>query len=103
MERVDSAELTDAIDAANPLAEPHRIPWQFEVRDDAAGAVEVESLAGGVGGDEQWLRAAAEAIERSGSLCTRQPAMQDRGISGEGRLQVKRRVAVLREDDERLA
>ena len=43
--------LADAVDAAEPLLEPVRVPRQVVV-DHQVGALEVHALAGGVGGDQ---------------------------------------------------
>jgi hypothetical protein len=49
---VDRALLTDPIDAADALLEPHRVPRQLEVDDEAAASVKVEAFCGGVGGEQ---------------------------------------------------
>src|SRR6185503_7870904 len=46
MKHVNTPLLADAIDAADTLLEPHRIPGQLEVHDDPTAAMEVETLAG---------------------------------------------------------
>src|SRR6185369_15245525 len=48
MTRVNRPALTDAIDAADALLEPHRIPRQFKIDDETAHALEVQPLARGV-------------------------------------------------------
>src|SRR5947209_13014960 len=40
MDRVDSAPLAEAVDAPDPLLEPHRIPRELEVDDDPAGVMQ---------------------------------------------------------------
>ena len=47
--------LADAVDAAEALLEPVRVPGQVVV-DHQVGALEVDALAGGVGGDQDLAR-----------------------------------------------
>ena len=48
-----ASRLTDPIDPPGPLFEPGRTPWQFEVNDDAAAVVKVESFCRGIGGEQE--------------------------------------------------
>ena len=50
--------LADAVDAADALLEPHRVPRQFKIDDEPAGVMQIEPFAGGVGGEQHGLRSA---------------------------------------------
>src|SRR6516162_5606949 len=52
MNGMNGPALTDAIDAADALLEPHRIPRQLEIDDKAAVLVKVEALGGGIGREQ---------------------------------------------------
>ena len=49
MDGVNRADLADAIDAADSLLEPHRIPRQLEIHDEPAAVMQVQPLASRVG------------------------------------------------------
>ena len=101
--------LADAVDAAEALLEAVGVPGQVVV-DHQVGALEVDALAGGVGGQqdlhlgivpEGFLRlhallAAHAAVDRHDGL----RAAEERRDAA---LQVVQRVAVLGEDDQLLA
>jgi hypothetical protein len=102
---VDDPLLPDPIDAADALLEPHRVPRQLEVHDEAASAMEVQPLGRGVGGEQDAARQALERVEHGRTLLAPEPAMQDhqggaeRGISRQPLAQMHQRVAILGEDD----
>ena len=100
--------LADAVDAAEPLLEAVGVPRQVVV-DHQVRALEVDALAGGVGGEQhlhlgvvlerllrlQPLLAPHAAVDHDDGLCA---AEQRRDAV----LEVVQRVAVLGEDDELL-
>ena len=51
-DRVHGAALPEAIDAADALLEPQRIPRQLDIDDQPAAMMQVEAFAGGIGRDE---------------------------------------------------
>ena len=66
-----AAGLTDALDAADPLFETQRRPGQLEVDDETTTLLEVEPLAGGVGGEEESSGAVGEAAQVLVTLAAR--------------------------------
>ena len=93
--------LADAIDPADALFEPHRVPRQFQVDDGAAVLLEVESLAGGVGREED--ASVGERGERRAAFVSSQPAVNDGRIGRDAVPQMQQRVAILGEDQHRFA
>src|SRR6185369_13155017 len=94
--------LTDSIDAADSLLEPHRIPRQLEVDDDTADVVQVQPFAGGVGGEKDTTSSSRKRVERCRSIRARQAAMKNGGGLRNGSSDVRERVAVLGKHDQRL-
>ena len=77
MKGMDAPALTDPIDAADSLLEPHRIPWQLEVHDDSAVVVQVQPFTGRIGGEQQT--AGPEGGERSSTLIARESTVKESG------------------------
>ena len=50
---VDPPLLSDAVDSADPLFEPHGIPWKFQIDDETTGVLQVQPLSRRVGCDQQ--------------------------------------------------
>ena len=98
---MDRSPLADTINASNPLLEPHRIPRELEVDDDATPLVQVEPFSGCVGGEQNGSFTAREGLKRGCSLVASQSAVQN-SRAGEASLEVEQRVSVLREDNRRL-
>jgi hypothetical protein len=63
MHCVHTAALTDSIDATCALFEPNGVPWQLEVDHEPAALMKIQSLAAGVGGDEDGMLPAREACD----------------------------------------
>ena len=100
--------LADAVDAAEPLLEAVGVPRQVVI-DHQVGALEVDALARGVGGEQHLhLRVVLERLLRLHPLLAAHAAVDDDHglLAAEQRrdtgLQVVQRVAVLGEDDELL-
>ena len=100
--------LADAVDAAEALLEAVGVPGQVVV-DHQVGALEVDALAGGVGGEQHLhFRVVPERLLRLHPLLAAHAAVDhDHGLlaAQQGRdagLEVVQRVAVLGEDDELL-
>ena len=69
VKRMDRTPLADSIDAPDPLLEPHWVPRQFQVDDDAASPMKVESLAGRIRREKNPAPALRERSKHSiGSL-----------------------------------
>ena len=105
VDRMDRAALPNAVDAADALFEPNRIPRQLEVDDQPAVALEIESFRAGIGCDHDVGCAAGKVVHRLPPLLRRLAAVKrcDRAMGlnrGANRVQ---RVAVFGEYDERLA
>ena len=66
-DRVDAPLLAEAVDAADPLLEPQRIPRQLDVDHQAAPVMQVEALAGCVGRDQQIETAVIELAHQLGA------------------------------------
>jgi len=104
MHRVHATRLPDALDAADSLLHAEWCPRQLEIDHKAAAVLKVESLAGGIGGEQQPGRAVREAAEVVATFERRQAAMQhDRLEILQLRCKPRERVAVLGEYDRRLA
>src|SRR5881409_1240998 len=103
MKRMDGSPLADAIDAADSLLEPHRIPRQLEIDDGAAGVMKIEALGRGVRRQKNSRRPGYEGRERGCSLGARQPAMQHSRAFVEMSREMRQRVAVLGKDDDRFS
>ena len=99
MDCVNSSALAEAVDAADPLFEPHRIPRELEVDDNPARVMEVQSFAACVCGEEHGLPAADEVGDRRRTLLAREPAVQQRRRPAERPLQMLERVAIFGEHD----
>ena len=100
--------LADAVDAAEPLLEAVGVPGQVVV-DHQVGALEVDALARGVGGEQHLhVRVVPERLLRLQPLLAAHAAVDhDHGLlaAEQGRdaaCEVVQRVAVLGEDDELL-
>ena len=63
MKDMDRTMLADSVDPANALFQPHWIPRQFQVHDEPAGVLEIESFAGGVGREQKIAAATRELID----------------------------------------
>ena len=63
MDGVNASLLSQAVDATHPLLEAKRIPGQLQVDDQSAPSMEVQALAGGVGGQQDVDLAARELPE----------------------------------------
>ena len=101
--------LADAVDAAEALLDPVRVPGQVVV-DHQVGALEVDALAGRVGREQDLdLGVVPERLLRLHPLLAAHAAVDDddRLRAAEQRrdaaLEVVQRVAVLGEEDELLA
>ena len=102
MEHVNGPALADAIDTANPLLEPHRIPGQLEVDHGPAAVLEIEPFACGIGCKEDGAAALVKRLERGSACVPGKPSVDDRARSGPVALDMDEGVAVLREHDCRL-
>ena len=89
------ALLADAIDPADALFQPRRVPGQLVVHDDPAAPLKVQSFGRGVGGQQQSA-GVVEARLHAGTLARRQPAMQLQRRRQRGR-ELEQRVAILGE------
>ena len=69
---VHRAALADPVDASDALLEPHRIPRQLQVDDESARLLEIESLARGIGREQQAAAAARELLDGRQALVARQ-------------------------------
>jgi hypothetical protein len=49
MEHMHGSRLADAIDTPDPLFQPHRVPRQFQIDDNATLRVKIQSFARCVG------------------------------------------------------
>ena len=94
--------LADAIHAADALLEPHGVPGQLEVDDEAAALLQVQAFAGGVGGEQHARAPAGERADGVGPLEAVHAAVQDGRIRAGLRAQRFERVAKLGEDDDGL-
>ena len=103
MEGMHAAFLADPIDASNALLEPHRIPRQLEVDDRTAAFVQIEPLAGGIGGQEHAAAAAREPLELDPTLLPRHAPMEHGAVARQAPTYMEQGVAVLGEHDGLLA
>ena len=106
--QVADLRLADAVDAAEALFQAVRIPGQVVV-DHQVGALQVDAVAGGVGGQQHLhLRVVPERFLRRQTFLAAHAAVDDdhRRLSAEqcrdALLQVAQRVAVLGEDHQLL-
>ena len=96
--------LPEPIDPADALLQPLRRPGELEIDHEPAAIVEIEALAGRVGREEHRGAARRELAEHVGALASRQAAVQpERCEIDECRREMLQRVAVLGEDEHRLA
>ena len=102
MDGVNRADLADAIDAADSLFEPHRIPRQLEIDDEPAAVVQVQPLAGRVGRQQNPAPAVGEVVERRAPFVARQAAVQHQHRLPKRRAEMEQRVAEFGEDHDRL-
>jgi hypothetical protein len=97
MECVDAPGLTNPIDATHSLFEPHWIPWQFEIHHDPAVVMKIQSLAGGIGGEQQATL--PELGDCRSSFFTRETAVKKRGIWRDMVADIGKSVAIFGEHD----
>jgi hypothetical protein len=76
LHRVNAPKLTETIHAANALLETGGCPRNFEVHDQPASVLEVQSFAGRIGRKHEAPFDLVEATERQASFRVRQAAMQ---------------------------
>jgi len=98
--------LADAVNAAEALLEAVGVPGQVVV-DHEVGALEVDALAGGVGGEEDaYLRVVAEGFFGGAALLATQAAVDgDDGLfaseaTGDAGMQIVEGIAMFGEDDQ---
>ena len=98
--------LADAVDAAEALLDPVRVPRQVVV-DHQVGALQVQALAGGVGGDQDPdVRVLGEQLRDLAALLAADAAVDgDDGVGAAEQVadplgEVVQGVAVLGEDDD---
>ena len=103
MHGMDGTALSDAIDAADPLLEAHRVPRQLEVDDEAAGVVQIQPFARRVGRQQNATPAGCEAGDRRRAFSAVEAAVEHGGRATDPFAQVHQRVAVFGEDERRLA
>ena len=92
---VHAPVLTDSVDASDALLQAHRCPRQLEIHNQAAAALQVQSLARRVGGQQQ--RCSASREPRCDVLTLRRcqaAVQQERGIPRECIGERAERVAV---------
>jgi hypothetical protein len=98
--RVHPPGLADPIDSAGSLLQPERRPRQLEVYDEAASMVKIETLAGGVGREQQPHRTGGELSQGVRSLSRRQATVKTHERDArQRRRDVLERVAVFRKHD----
>src|SRR6476469_2592355 len=97
MKGVDAPSLTNPIDATDSLLEPHWIPWQFEIHHDPAVVMKIQSLAGGIGGEQQATL--PELGECRSSFFTRETAVKMRSVGRDMVADMGEGVAIFREND----
>jgi hypothetical protein len=100
LDRMHPLALPKTIHAADALLEPQRRPGQLEVDDQAAALLKIESLACGVGCQQQTRPALSELSERLRPFKRREATVQNHGrkavnVCGKPR----ERIAILGEDD----
>ena len=98
--------LADPVDAAEPLLDPVRVPRQVVV-DHQVGALQVQALAGGVGGDQHpGVDVLGEQLRDLAAFLAPDPAVDgDHGVGAAEQVadafgQVLQGVPVLGEDDD---
>src|SRR5690606_23704546 len=103
--RVYDAPLADAIEAADPLLDPQRIPRYLQIDDPACGCLQVEPLAADVGGQKYGRLSAEEPLDRLATLQIGQATVDDGEATdaAENAFDSLERVAEFGEEDERLA
>jgi hypothetical protein len=102
VKRMDRAPLADSIDTADPLLEPHRVPRQFQIDDDAAGLMEIEPLAGSIRSEKNSAIALRERPKHRGSVVAREAAVQNGRRLVERAGNVREGVPIFGKDDERI-
>ncbi len=100
---MDRPRLTDAIDPADPLFETDRIPWQFEIDDQAAMALKIQPLGACIRGDHHVGGPGRERAHRLPPFLRRLSTMKGGDLADAANRVVYRVecVAILGEDDER--
>lgn len=73
---VDRPQLAEAVDSADALFEPNRIPRKLEIDDKAASRLKVESLGARIRCQQQIGDAGIERVNSGSSFHGRQPTMQ---------------------------
>jgi hypothetical protein len=100
---MDGTALADSFNTPDSLLQSKRRPWQLEVDDQAAAAMQVQSLAGRIRRQQQSCVAVGEALNCCAALRRRHPAMQlNRVEVGEALGEANERVAILGENECRL-
>ena len=95
--------LTNAVDAADPLFEPARIPRQLQVHHDPAVVMEVQPFRRCIRCEQHDLRRRREPAKRVGPFLSAQAAVQHDCRATDAVEHVQQRVAVFGEHDNRLA
>jgi hypothetical protein len=102
MKNMNGSRLTNSIDSPDSLLEPHRVPGQFKIDDDAARLLKIEAFTSRVGRKEESAISAREAFDGGEPFVTVHAPVQQNGGPPNGRLNVQERVPVLGEDNDRL-
>ena len=100
-----TALLAEPVDPPDALLEPVGPPWPVERHHQTRPVLQVEALAGHVGGQQHPRRAPQESVEHVCPHLGRQASVQDGrpDIGRQGTCRRQHRGAKLREDDDRLA
>ena len=94
---VHASRLPDSVDAARPLFEPGWTPWQFEVNDDSAAVLKVQTFCRCIGSEqERALFVKVSLCDRSfGADHAAMECVEVRKGGEEGALKTSQRVAIL--------
>src|SRR4029434_7187193 len=92
----------DAIDPSDPLFQPHRVPRQFQIDDNATLRMKVQSLARCVGGEQDAIASFDEIVEGGRPFLASESTVKYRDWQVELPLQMHQCVSILREDEQRL-
>ena len=75
-QRMNTTSLPNTVDTTDPLFHAERRPWKFKIDDETTAVVEVQSLAGGIGCQQQRSLARVEPSNHFGAFTRRQAAVQ---------------------------
>ncbi len=98
MDRVYDTRLANAIDTADSLLEPRRIPRQLEIDDPSAAMVQVQPFASRIGRQKNPTPAVGEIVDRRTAFVAREASVQHHHRLTKSQAEMQQGIAEFRED-----